>query len=432
MSIALLDINDSNLQLWYGSDHLQSPGYALLLDKQYRFGNQARAAARLQPRDINTRFWWQLSTEALQPALGPARHTGDLVHAQLQELHREGGQPQEILMAVSGSMQRDQLALLLGIVQQCPFAAVGLVNRSVALGSLYGVSGRLFHLEVQLHQSVITELGQSNGEIQLKRTLPLPGAGLLQVQEKLVEIISTAFIRQTRFDPRRKALTEQHLYDALPDALRALGREGETNIEVNGYRARINRAELQDAGTRLFESAQNAMGSLKPEDHVIADPVAGLLPGLAERLPGLQLLEADSVRSALEQQLDSLVQRNQALSFVTALPSLAAAAPAPQPQREVVTPSPVPPPAAPAPPVEVKPAATHLLQGSLAVPLATAGTALGQGWDIFHVATGWQLRGSGPAVLVNNSPLQPDQLLGGGDSLRIGDGPELQLIEVAS
>jgi hypothetical protein len=66
------------------------------------------------------------------------------------------------------------------------------------------------------------------------------------------------------------------------------------------------------------------------------------------------------------------------------------------------------------------------------VPLATAGTALGQGWDIFHVATGWQLRGSGPAVLVNNSPLQPDQLLGGGDSLRIGDGPELQLIEVAS
>lgn len=425
MTIALLDINDSNLQLWHGSTHLQSPGYALLAGTQYRFGNPARAAARLQPRDINTRFWWQLSTEALQPALGPARHTGDLVHAQLQELHRDGGQPPEVLMAISGSMQRDQLALLLGIVQQCPFAAVGLVNRSVALGSLIGGNGRLFHLEVQLHQSVISELTQSDGEVRLQRTLPLPGAGLLQVQERLVEIIATAFIRQTRFDPRRKALTEQHLYDALPDVLRALGRESETNIEVNGYRARITRLDLQDAGTRLLESAREAMGSLQPEDRVIADPVAGLLPGLAERLPGLQLLAADSVRSALEQQLEGLVQRDQTLSFVTALPSRAATStPAPKSQPEV-------PAASPAPAAAAKPAATHLLRGFQAVPLTAAGTSLGPGWDIQHTAAGWQLRGSGAAVLVNDAPLQPDQVLGGGDSLRIGDGPELRLIEVA-
>tara|TARA_R110001599_G_scaffold353885_1_gene602478 strand:+ start:50076 stop:51353 length:1278 start_codon:yes stop_codon:yes gene_type:complete len=425
MTIALLDINDSNLQLWHGSTHLQSPGYALLEGKQYRFGIPARAAARLQPRDINTRFWWQLSTEALQPALGPARHTGDLVHAQLQALHREGGQPQEVLMAVSGSMQRDQLALLLGIVQQCPFAAVGLVNRSVALGSINGANGRLFHLEVQLHQSVISELTQSNGEVRLQRTQPLPGAGLLQVQERLVEIIATAFIRQTRFDPRRQALTEQHLYDALPNALRALGRESETNIEVNGYRARINRLDLQDAGTRLLESAREAMGSLQPEDRVIADPVAGLLPGLAERLPGLQLLAADSVRNALEQQLEGLVQRDQALSFVTTLPSLAASTPAPKSQPEVTV-------ASPAPVAVAKPAATHLLRGFQAVPLTAAGTSLGPGWDIQHTAAGWQLRGSGAAVLVNDAPLQPDQVLGGGDSLSVGDGPLLRLIEVAS
>src|SRR5210317_652587 len=230
MTVALLDINDSNLQLWHGPAHLQSPGYALLVDKQYRFGNPARAAARLQPRDINTRYWWQLSTEALQPSLGPARHTGDLVHAHLQDLHREAGQPGEMVLAVSGSMQREQLALLLGIVQQCPFDAVGLVNRSVALGSLYGCGGRLFHLEVQLHQAVIAELAESAGTIELQRTVPLPGCGLLQIQERLVEIIASAFIRQTRFDPRRKAATEQQLYDALPNALRALGQANETNL----------------------------------------------------------------------------------------------------------------------------------------------------------------------------------------------------------
>src|SRR6187551_768508 len=117
MSIGLLDLHDSNLQLWHQDTRVQSPGYALLQGKAYQFGAPARAAARLQPRNINTRYWWQLSTEALQPAFGPARHTGDLVHAHLQQLHQEANRPDEILFAVSGSMQREQLALLLGIVQ---------------------------------------------------------------------------------------------------------------------------------------------------------------------------------------------------------------------------------------------------------------------------------------------------------------------------
>ena len=188
-------------------------------------------------------------------------------------------------MAVPGTMQRDQLALLLGIVQQCPFDAVGLVNRSVVLGSLYGSTSRLFHLEIQLHQAVISELGRQGDQVALQRTLPLPGAGLLQLQEKLVEVIATSFIRQTRFDPRRKALTEQQLYDTLPDALRTLGRESETNIEVSGYRARINRGDLLGAGQTLFDSARQAVGALNAGDRLIADPVAGLLPGLVDQLP---------------------------------------------------------------------------------------------------------------------------------------------------
>ena len=133
MTPALLDINDCNLQLWHAGKHLQSPGYALLEGRDYRFGTDARGVARLRPRDINTRFWWQLSMEPLQPTLGPARHTADLVHAHLLDLHRAAGEPAELLLSASGSMQRDQLALLLGIAQQGPFEPVGLVNRSVAL-----------------------------------------------------------------------------------------------------------------------------------------------------------------------------------------------------------------------------------------------------------------------------------------------------------
>ena len=106
MPAALLDLLDSTLQLWHGDRCVQSPGYALLNGQDYVFGTPARATARLKPRDVNTRYWWRLSTEALQPALGPARHTGDLVHAHLMQLHAEADKPAEIMLAVPASMQR--------------------------------------------------------------------------------------------------------------------------------------------------------------------------------------------------------------------------------------------------------------------------------------------------------------------------------------
>ena len=44
---ALLDILDTNLQLWHGDTHVQSPGYALLRDNDYLFGATARALLSL-------------------------------------------------------------------------------------------------------------------------------------------------------------------------------------------------------------------------------------------------------------------------------------------------------------------------------------------------------------------------------------------------
>jgi hypothetical protein len=413
---ALLDALDSNVQLWHREAHVQSPGYALLEGGEYRFGGAARQAARLHPRNINTRYWWQLSTEPLQPALGPARHTADLVHAHLQALHAEGGGPAEVLLAVPGSMQRDQLSLLLGIVQQCPFDAVGLVNRSVALGSLYGGAGRLFHLEIQLHQAVVTELEAREGAVELRRTLPLPGCGLLQLQERLVEIVAAAFIRQTRFDPRRKAATEQQLYDDLPQALQTLAGAPEANLEVNGYRARVSAGELAEAGRRLLESTREALGTGTGAGHLIVDPLAGLLPGIAQALPGVEVLEYDSLHQALTGHLSRLVQRGEALSFVTTLPCLhTRSQPPPQTigttqHRDAVA---IP---------------THLLRGGTARPLGAAPLPLSDGCELYPTDRGWGVRGAG--ITVNGREHLPGQALAAGDRIHLPGGREWQLIEV--
>ena len=424
MSIGVLDINDSNLQLWHEGITVQSPGYALFQEKEYQFGSPARAAARLQPRDINTRYWWQLSTETLQPALGPARHTGDLAHAHLKQLHQAAKCPSEVLLAVSGSMQREQLALLLGIVQQCPFDAVGLINRSVALASLYG-GERIFHLEIQLHQAVISELTRDNNQIELQRTTPLPGCGLLQLQERLVELIAAAFVRQTRFDPRRKADSEQQLYDALPAALQTLQNASETNLEVNGYQARISAHEMQAAGKQVFDSVRETVGVLRPDDQVIADPLAALLPGLTATFERIAVLQPDDVRRALQAHQAQLVQREQALSFVTALPCLDAEVVSSDAANKgpPVTPAPV---KLPAQASTTQP--THVLYRHRAQPLMETGTTLEGGCDIYRGNKGWQLRDSSTPAIVNGATYHPGQILACGDTIHTG--PDITDVEL--
>jgi hypothetical protein len=315
-------------------------------------------------------------------------------------------------------MQREQLALLLGIVQQCPFDAVGLINRSVALASLYS-GERILHLEIQLHQAVISELTRHNHQIELQRTTPLPGCGLLQLQERLVELIAAAFVRQTRFDPRRKADSEQQLYDALPTALQTLQNASETNLEVNGYQARISAHEMQAAGKQLFDSARETVGVLRPDDQIIADPLAALLPGLTATFERIAMLQPDDVRRALQAHQGQLVQRGQALSFVTALPCLDA---------EVVSSDSTNkgPQATPAPmklPAQASTAQpTHVLYRHRAQPLMETGTTLEGGCDIYRSSGGWQLRDSGTLAIVNGATYHSGQILACGDTINTGQG----------
>jgi hypothetical protein len=410
---AFLDINDCNLRLWHGERKIESPGYALLDGRDYRFGKAARGAARLQPRNINTRFWWQLSVEPLQPPLGPARHTADLVHAHLRELHNDAGEPTELLVAASAGMQREQLSLLLGIAQQCAFDIVGLVNRSTLLASLAGGAERLFHLEMQLHQALLCELAVDGDEVTEQRSVPLPGCGLLQVQERMVEVISANFVRQTRFDPRRKAATEQALYDALPIALVELATVAETNLEIDGYRARVSRADLAGAGNRLIDSATQAMGQAGAGDRVLCERVLALLPGIAERLPGLQVCEGDASWKAAQAHGERLRAGDAGLSFRSVLPLLADTGARP------ITPTRIE-------PAHTGPAPTHLLRGASATPLDRAGLQLGDA-RLVRAGEHWTLEGNG--VSVNGAPCRPGQALVAGDVLASG-GESLTLIEV--
>ncbi|MEK9933613.1 MAG: hypothetical protein VW555_02760, partial [Luminiphilus sp.] len=231
----LLDCNDASLRLWQDGEETWSPGIAWFANGRYTFGELAWQQARRAPRDINNRFWHRLSTQPLSPALGPARHTADLVHAHLEALLGDLGG--DLTLAIPGAMESGQLSLLLGILQTLPATATQVVHRSALIGAAMGQS--CTHVELHLHQASITAVTIQNGRAIAGETQLMPGHGLLGLMDDLAERIGEQFVAQTRFDPQRRAETEQALYEQIPELLRSLAAQGEVSCTVEGHTARI-------------------------------------------------------------------------------------------------------------------------------------------------------------------------------------------------
>lgn len=330
MSEPVLDINDACLSLWSGGEmRLLSPGYALLEGQSYRFGEAARDQARLHPRQINHRFWSQLDMEPLNPAFGPSRHSADLVHSHLLAIHEATGRPESVIIAAPGSLQHDQLALLLGIIEQCPFSVAGLVDRAVAAAARAPVATYNWHVELQLNQALLTGMRSEAGRLVRDNMVPVPGSGWLALQECLARAVADAFIRQTRFDPRRSARSEQLLFDQLPALLERLEQSGESNIDIEGRQARVERSSLAEACETHYQRIIRTVTA--GDARVFLGPTLRGLPGLQERLPGAVACEAQAVSEGVTRFREAVLADATGVHFITSLPAETMAARAPEP-----------------------------------------------------------------------------------------------------
>ena len=421
--MGLLDCRDTRISLWQGAEAVHSPGFVLFDGGEYRFGQDALEQSRLRPRDSNSRFWWQLSTQPLKPGLGAARHTADLVHAHLRDVHRRAGAPRALTLAVPDSMPREQLSLLLGVAQTCDFAVSGLVSRSVLLASAIGPSAggdRILHLEAQLNQSVINELHLADGVLSLARATPLPACGLLALLERCVSAIASAFIQQTRYDPRRSAASEQFLYNELPSVLAALAARGEASLDIEGHRCRITAATLGAASERL----RDGMAQTRPGDGpaLLIDPELATLPGIGALGDGAITLPEDALWQAWQQQREQVARgEGDEVHLIDRLPVLGGGA---SPKRRAASAAPGEAPT----PVAVDAGATHILLGTRALPLRGERIELGSGFALKAADRHWTLHGAGG--LINGLPSTPRQALRLGDTLSLGAAGHGRLIEV--
>ena len=407
----LLDCNDASLRLWRDGQDTWSPGFVRFSDGRYQFGELAWQQARRAPREINNRYWHRLSTQDLSPALGPARHTADLVHAHLEALLGDVGG--ELTLVIPGAMESPQLSLLLGILQTLPVNISAVAHRSALVGGATGQS--CAHVELQLHQTCITSVSVERGAACAGETQILPGHGLLGLMDDIAERIGEQFVAQTRFDPQRRAETEQTLYEQIPNLLQSLATLSEMSLTVEGHTARITTDALRPAGAAF----SNALAPLLPQhiSHIALDTLLSVLPGLS--LP----CDTSTVETQVIPAVASMMTAPEGeLTFQREAPCLEDSRPpaeSPAPGSSAAT---------PAGQVEAPPVATHQLAAGRATPLII-GT---------RIADGVMVSGHGEitiaadlSVHLNDQPADGVITVNASDRLNVG-GVEMHFIAVES
>ncbi len=420
-----------------------SPGVALLDPAGLMVGEEAAASARLKPVLVNDRFWSDLSLDAIAGEGDAARSHADLAHAHLAALWRQvAADGDEAVLAVPGSMRLHQVGLALGIARQAGVPVAGVVDAAVAACAGLAARASVLHLDVQLHQAVLTEM-QGATHLRRRGVEIAPRAGLKVMYSAWAQLVSEAMVRRTRFDPLHQAGTEQQLYQRIPEWLAQLAdRESiDATIETNGntFTATLRReqftlaveawyaqlAELVHAGHRADESVTLALSAR-----------AALLPALGERLaslPGLELATLpDTVAAAAAAERAAEIGPAEPPTIVAALMRSHAASAAPRRASSA--------------------APTHVIEGGRAHAIDERPLVIGAGGGdgrriaIEGPAAGISrshctlLRERGRVIVrdhsrfgtfVNGERVDGEAVLGAGDRLRVGSpGAVFELVTV--
>lgn len=441
MSTCIIEFNDIGLFSTVAAGlYAESPGYALLNGAEVVVGKAAQAAARLHPRQINNRFWQQLGLNPLPEPSQLARHHADLAYQHLLHIYQLTSEPERVIFAVPASFDREQLAVLLGITQQCPFDAVGLVDLAVAAAAGVDLAGPGVHIDMQLHQAVVTSLSVSDGSVARDAVRVDESGGMLALFNQFSHLIADAFIQQCRFDPLHDARSEQILYDALPDWLQQAPEVQEFVFEIpqgnTVHKAKLPRDSFLDPVRQLQQRIQARVDELAATVRCTLVSQSLLkLPGFSELVQNCTPVPQGAVAEACWQHADIISSDDASLPFITRLPARLIQQPNSQPDVAVSASS--------------GPPATHIVVNNTAYALGEDALYLHANGDGNLALTEHETKAvqacllkkheqvwlniePGATVFVNDSAVRQKQLLAKGDRLSlVQDGPQSLLIEVS-
>lgn len=330
MTTCLIELRDYGITVRSADEVLaRSPGYASIAGDTPLFGEDARRQSRLHPRHTFNQYWAQLALDPLSLKNKHFRHAADVAYSHLDGLTRALNLD-EVVIGAPGSYSRAQLGVLLGIVKQCKFKTVGLVDLAL-LQAAGSATDECIIIDLQLHQAVLSRFRKVDGHLLLERTVPVQSSGLIALQDAWLNMISEEFIDQTRFDPQRNAEAEQYLVNQLPSWIATSQAAGEVLVEINlkgsVQQVRLTAAQFEQRTQPTFARIAQELAELRNPGtalHVSAGQMN--LPGLTQGIPGLIALDDDATTRACLQYADQIRRTPETMAFVSRVALNAAAA----------------------------------------------------------------------------------------------------------
>ncbi len=304
MTLLALELNDAGLILARigvsGESEIvaDSPGFALLEGDTVLTGIEAAKRARQRPLFAHSTFWREIGMTALPRPTAEVQTTADVAFAHLTGILKpllvEGDQ---LLVAIPPGYSRDQLGILIGVVNETGIVLAGLVDAGLAASSLDAVSRRVLHLDIELHRAVLTVLehqgegqGLKRGHFELQ-----PRLGWLAIQQAWIEKVAETFVSKTRFDPLNQAVTEQSVVDQLPGWLAVLKDQETVVAEIvfggETHHVELTRQQMVEAVMPKYADLVRLVQASRPAGEAIELRVSSRiaeLPGALEQLAALR------------------------------------------------------------------------------------------------------------------------------------------------
>lgn len=346
MTLRVLELNDAGLRLSDDSGVLlSSPGYALVMPKRIEFGENARGQSRLNPLHCFNQFWHRLSLDPFARPVGHFRHNADIAFSHLQDLAATAELEGDVLLAVPGSFSRQQLGILLGLLKQSPLRAVGIVDTGLAAVLEQTDQDSVIHADLHLHQVVLSRLQRQGDEIVRESVAMVPGTGWVNLSDSLLQLFTTAFIQQCRYNPQHNAESEQKLLDGLPAWLLEDGEleQGGANsaeearpsllirLEHNNavHQARLPRSSLHNRLQPFYQKIVQQIAALDPQGDstLLVSERLQSLPGflshvrahLGEGVRGLGSHDENAIGRLCRAHGGALVSDPNAIQYITRL-----------------------------------------------------------------------------------------------------------------
>lgn len=332
MTTATIEINDAGIRAAIDGELVaSSPGYAVLDGKTLLIGDEGLRNARLLPRWTNNRFWNLLNTDPVTNGTDTVRHHADLAFAHLEQVWQSLPGAEKVILAVPGFYSREQLGLLLGMARECGIPVAGLADTSTLAVAGEPAQRTVLHLDIFLHRITLTAL---NAETSLARTetVTVNETGLFTLWDRWANIIASQFIQTSRYDPMHQAVSEQKLYDALPDWIDGLAGARTSSFEMeigtNRHQVAVSQEQLLTACAAIYPQIVQAIRQHVPAGEqaslFISDRFRGF-PGLEDSLRLISNAEPmwlaeDCVATSAVEHASHIISSSGSLSHITSLP----------------------------------------------------------------------------------------------------------------